>query len=63
MVGSETKESVTGKIRLVEVIVNYLQDDTVGAVSVVDDDYESGRDRAFALVPEGAQRLSIYVNR
>lgn len=66
---TRTKRSITGhsqsatRIRLVEVKVNYLQDDETGAVSVVDKDYEAARDKAYELVPEGAQVLSIQVDR
>lgn len=43
--------------------MNYLQDGVPGAVSVIGDDYETARDQAFELVPEGAVRLSIMVDR
>ena len=43
--------------------MNYLQDSVPGAVSVIGDDYETARDQAFDLVPEGAVRLSIMVDR
>ncbi|MGO4297076.1 hypothetical protein [Glutamicibacter sp. MCAF14] len=46
-----------------EVTVNYLQDGVPGAVAVIGDDYETARDQAFDLVPEGAVRLSIMVDR
>lgn len=46
-----------------EVKVNYLQDGEPGAVSVIGDDYEASRDQAFELVPEGAVRLNIMVDR
>lgn len=48
---------------LVEVKVNRLQDGELGAVSVVGDDYGTARDQAFELVPEGAVRISIMVDR
>ncbi len=51
------------RIRLVDVKVNYLQDGEHGAVSVIGDNYETARDQAFDLVPEGAVRLSIIVDR
>lgn len=43
--------------------MNYLQGGEPGAVSVIGDDYETARDQAFELVPEGAVRLSIMVDR
>ena len=43
--------------------MNYRQDGELGAVSVVDSDYETARDKAFELVPEGAEKLSIMVDR
>lgn len=46
-----------------EVIVTYEQDGENGAVSVHGPDYETARDEAFSMVPEGAQRLSIRVDR
>lgn len=46
-----------------EVIVTYEQDGQTGTVSVHGTDYETARDEAFGMVPEGAQRLSIRVDR
>jgi len=46
-----------------EVIVTYEQDAEYGTVSVNHADYETARDEAYKLVPEGAQRLSIRVDR
>lgn len=46
-----------------EVKVTYELDGEIGAASVIGDAYETARDEAFALVPEGAQRLSIRVDR
>ncbi|MGO4296519.1 hypothetical protein [Glutamicibacter sp. MCAF14] len=46
-----------------EVIVTYEQDGEHGRVSVNNTDYYTARDEAFKLVPEGAQRTSIRVNR
>ncbi len=43
--------------------MNYRQDGAVGAVAVNGDDYETARDQAYELVPEGAQVLSIMVDR
>lgn len=43
--------------------MNYLQKGELGAVSVNDNEYEVARDKAFELVPEGAVRLSIMVDR
>lgn len=46
-----------------EVIVTYEQDGQTGTVSVHGTNYETARDEAYKLVPEGAQRLSIRVDR
>lgn len=46
-----------------EVIVTYEQGGEHGAVSVHGPYYETARDEAFSMVPEGAQRLSIRVDR
>lgn len=46
-----------------EVIVTYEQDWQTGTVSVHGTDYETARDEAFSMVPDGAQRLSIRVDR
>lgn len=46
-----------------EVIVTYEQDGENGAVSVHGTDYYAARDEAFSMVPEGAQRLNIRVDR
>lgn len=46
-----------------EVIVTYEQDSEYGSVSVNHADYETARDDAFKLVPDGAQRTSIRINR
>ncbi|WPR65267.1 hypothetical protein SLW73_02700 [Glutamicibacter protophormiae] len=46
-----------------EVIVTYEQDGESGTVSVHGPDYYAARDEAFSMVPEGAQRLSIRVDR
>lgn len=46
-----------------EVIVTYELKGETGLVSAIDADYETARDRAYALVPEGAQRLNIRVPR
>lgn len=46
-----------------EVIVTFEQDGQTGTVSVNHADYETARDEAYKLVPEGAQRLSIRVDR
>ena len=46
-----------------EVKVNYLQDGKIMAASAVGDDYEAARDQASELVPDGAVRLSIMVDR
>lgn len=46
-----------------EVIVTYEQEGQTGAVSVHGPDYYAARDEAFRMVPEGAQRLSIRVDR
>lgn len=46
-----------------EVIVTYEQDGEHGRVSVNNADYYTARDEAFALVPDGAQRLNIRVHQ
>lgn len=46
-----------------EVIITYEQDGAIGTVSVHGADYYAARDEAFALVPDGAQRLNIRVHR
>ncbi|WP_440102350.1 hypothetical protein [Glutamicibacter mishrai] len=46
-----------------EVKVNYLQDGAIGSVSVNGSEYETARDQASELVPDGAVRLSIMVDR
>jgi len=46
-----------------EVLITYELDGEQGTTSAIDTDYETARDKAFALVPEGAQRLSIRVDR
>lgn len=46
-----------------EVIVTYKQDGQTGAVSVRGRDYYAARDEAFSMIPDGAQRLSIRVDR
>lgn len=46
-----------------ELIVTYEQDAEYGTVSVNHADYETARDEAYKLVPEGALRLSIRVDR
>lgn len=46
-----------------EVLIAYELNGEFGTTSAIDPDYEAARDQAFALVPEGAQRLSIRVDR
>ncbi len=46
-----------------EVTVTYEHDGEIGAVSAHGADYETARDEAYEMVPEGAQRLSIRVDR
>ncbi|MFJ5106630.1 MULTISPECIES: hypothetical protein [unclassified Glutamicibacter] len=43
--------------------MNNLQNGEPGAVSVIGDDYKTGRDQAFELVPEAAVCLSVLVDR
>ena len=43
--------------------MNYLQKGELGAVSVNDNEYEVARDKALELVPEGAEAISIQVDR
>ncbi len=43
--------------------VDYMHDGEPGAASVVGYDYETARDQAFELVPEGAVRISIMMDR
>lgn len=50
-------------IHLMEVIVTYEQDGEYGTVSVHGPDYETARDEAYGMVPEGARRLNIRVDR
>jgi len=47
----------------VEVLTTYELDGEIGTTSAVQADYETARDKAFDLVPEGAQRLNIRVDR
>ncbi|WP_404291515.1 hypothetical protein [Glutamicibacter arilaitensis] len=46
-----------------EVKVTYEQDGEIGSVAVHGNVYETARDEAFSMVPEGAQRTSIRVDR
>ncbi|MGQ3384553.1 hypothetical protein [Glutamicibacter sp. TV12E] len=46
-----------------EVLITYELNGENGTTSAVDADYETARDKAFDLVPEGAQRLNIRVDR
>ena len=46
-----------------QVTVNYRQNGELGAEPIVDSNYETARDKAFELVPEGAEKLSIMVDR
>lgn len=61
MIGATTTLLAT-KLRLMEVTVTYEQDGEYGTVSVNHADYETARDEAYKLVPEGAQPLSIRVD-
>lgn len=46
-----------------EVLITYELNGEQGTTSAIDADYETARDKAFEMVPEGAQRLSIRVDR
>lgn len=46
-----------------EVKVTYELDGEIGTVEVLGDAYEVARDQAFDLVPEGAMKLHIMVDR
>lgn len=46
-----------------ELIVTYEQGGEYGTVSVNHADYETALDEAYKLVPDGAQSLSIRVDR
>ncbi|UXN31030.1 hypothetical protein [Glutamicibacter sp. M10] len=46
-----------------KVKVNYLQNGELGSSSVNGDVYETAREQARELVPEGAEVISIMVDR
>ncbi len=46
-----------------EVTVTYEQDGEYGTVTANHADYYTARDEAYKLVPDGAQRTSIRVDR
>ncbi|MGV2855452.1 hypothetical protein ACNPON_17880 [Glutamicibacter sp. AGC13] len=66
---TKTKRSITGhaqratRIRLMEVTITYEQDSATGVVSVQGPDYYAARDEATNLIPDGAVKLSIRVDR